>query len=193
MNTQLTLVHRSIWPKTVLRWLPTFLGFPLGGLAAKLIVGHVDAMAPAVAGGALSGAILGTVQWLGMRRTGPSPLRWIVATAAGFAVGLGAGAAAVDYQTDLGSLATQGAICGAAIGVAQAAVLYRRLGRIVLAWPATLAGLWALGWTITSSAGIDVEAQYTVFGSSGAIVVTAATSVLAIVLATASPRSVTRS
>jgi hypothetical protein len=99
----------------------------------------------------------------------------------------------VDYQTDLGSLATQGAICGAAIGVAQAAVLYRRLGRIVLAWPATLAGLWALGWTITSSAGIDVEAQYTVFGSSGAIVVTAATSVLAIVLATASPRSVTRS
>ena len=46
-----------------------------------------------------------------------------------------------------------------------------------------LSGLWALGWTITASAGIDVEAQYTVFGSSGAIVVTAATSILAVLLA----------
>jgi hypothetical protein len=193
MNAQLTLVRRSTWPKTALRWLPTFLGFPLGGLVAKLIVGHVDAIGPAVAGGALSGAILGAVQWLGMRRTGPSPVRWIVATAAGFALGLGAGAAAVDYQFDLGSLATQGAICGAVIGIAQAAVLYRHLGRIVLAWPVALAGLWALGWTITSSAGIDVEAQYTVFGSSGAIVVTAATSVLAIALAKAANGSGTAS
>jgi hypothetical protein len=69
------------------------------------------------------------------------------------------------------------------IGVAQAVVLYRLLGRIVVAWPALLAALWALGWTITASAGIDVEAQYTVFGSSGAIVVTAATSVLPFALA----------
>jgi hypothetical protein len=46
-----------------------------------------------------------------------------------------------------------------------------------------LAALWALGWTITSSAGIDVEAQYTVFGSSGALVVTALTSILPIELA----------
>jgi hypothetical protein len=69
------------------------------------------------------------------------------------------------------------------IGVAQATVLYRLLGRIVCVWPVLLSGLWALGWTITASAGIDVEAQYTVFGSSGAIVVTAATSVLPIALA----------
>ena len=46
-----------------------------------------------------------------------------------------------------------------------------------------LAGLWALGWTVTASAGIDVDAQYTVFGSSGALVVTAATSILPIALA----------
>jgi hypothetical protein len=62
-------------------------------------------------------------------------------------------------------------------------VLHSRVGRIVAGWPAVLAALWALGWTITSSAGIDVEAQYTVFGSSGAIVVTALTSVLPIELA----------
>jgi hypothetical protein len=50
-------------------------------------------------------------------------------------------------------------------------------------WPVFLAGLWALGWTITAAAGIDVEAQYTSFGSSGAIVVTAAMSILPIELA----------
>jgi hypothetical protein len=177
-----TLAQPLRWPRIALRWMPTFVGFPLGGLTAKLIVGRVDDLGPAIAGGALSGAILGLAQWLGMRRTGPSPELWIIATATGFAVGLGAGAAAVGYHTNLGALATQGAICGAVIGAAQAVVLYRRLGRIVLAWPAALAGLWTLGWTITSSAGIDVDAQYTVFGSSGAIVVTAATSVLAIVL-----------
>jgi hypothetical protein len=186
MNTTTTstaIAQSSTWPKIALRWMPTFLGFPIGGEAAKLIVGHVDGVGPAIAGGAISGIALGTAQWLGMRRTGPSPLLWILATTAGFAVGLAAGAGAVDYRTNIGSLATQGAICGAIVGVAQATVLYRLLGRIVVAWPAALAALWALGWTITTAAGIDVEAQYTVFGSSGAIVVTAATSILPILLA----------
>ena len=162
--------------------MPTFLGFPAGGLAAE-VVGPVDSVASAVLGGAITGAVLGFAQWLGMRHTGPSPIRWIVATCVGFAVGLGVGSAAVGYQTDTAALAVQGAICGVVIGAAQAGVLYRQLGRIVWAWPAVLAGLWALGWTITASAGIDVEAQYTVFGSSGALVVTAATSILPIELA----------
>lgn len=177
-----SITRASSWPGTALRWMPTFLGFPLGGYTAHLIVGPIDAVAPAIVGGAITGAILGFVQWLGMRRTGPSPVRWVVATAAGFAVGLGAGAAAVGYDTNTGALALQGAVCGAAVGAAQAVVLHRQLGRIVLVWPAFIAGLWAFGWTITASAGIDVESQYTVFGSSGALVVTAATAVLAIAL-----------
>jgi hypothetical protein len=166
-----------------LRWMPTFLGFPAGGLAAKTLVGPVDDLAAALLGGALTGAILGLAQWLGMRRGAPSPEAWIVATTIGFAVGLGAGASVVDFETTTGALAVQGAICGTAIGVAQAVVLRRRLGPIAWAWPVALAGLWALGWTITASAGVDVEAQYTVFGSSGAIVVTAATAILPILLA----------
>ncbi len=176
------IVSRS-WPQIALRWMPTFLGFPLGGYTAHLVVGPVDAVGPAIVGGAISGAILGFAQWLGMRRTGPAPVRWVVATAVGFAFGLGAGAAAVGYDTNISALAAPGAICGAAIGVSQAVVLHRRLGRLVWAWPAVLAGLWALGWITTASAGIDVESQYTVFGSSGALVVTAGTSVLAITLA----------
>jgi hypothetical protein len=175
--------QRKGWPKIALRWLPTFLGFPLGGLAAKLVVGPIDALAPAIVGGAITGIVLGAAQWLGIRRDGPTPIRWIVATAVGCAVGLGSGAAVVGYRTGTSELATQGAICGAAIGAAQASVLYSRLGRIVWAWPVVLAVAWALGWTITASAGVDVESHYSVFGASGAVVVTAATSILAILLA----------
>jgi hypothetical protein len=32
------------------------------------------------------------------------------------------------------------------------------------------AALWALGWTVTTLAGIDVERQYMAFGASGALV-----------------------
>jgi hypothetical protein len=188
-TTTNTVTQSRSWAKIALRWMPTFLGFPAGGLIAE-VVGRVDSPGPATAGGAITGAILGFAQWIGMRRTGLSPAAWIIATAAGFAVGLGLGAAAAGYHTNTGALATQGAICGAVIGAAQAAVLCRRLGRIVLAWPVVLAGLWALGWTITASAGIDVEAQYTTFGASGALVVTAAMSILPIELARRGHRDV---
>lgn len=180
-TTSSTEVQSTSWMKIVWRWMPTFLGFPLGGLLAEL-VGHVDDLGAAIGGGAISGAILGLAQWLGMRRTGPPPELWVIATAIGFAAGLGAGASAVDFKTNIASLATQGAICGFIVGSLQAAVLYRKLRGLALAWPPVVAGLWALGWTITSLAGIDVEKQYTTFGSSGALVVTAATSVLAIAL-----------
>jgi len=170
--------------RSALRWMPTFVGFPLGGLLAEL-VGPVDGVGHAVAGGALTGTILGVVQWLSVRRNGPPPEAWVGATAIGLAAGLGVGASVVDFDTDTRSLALQGAICGAAVGAAQAAVLYRRLGPVVLGWPVALAGIWALGWTITASIGVDVDAHYTVFGSSGALVVTALTSVIAIALAAA--------
>ncbi len=63
----------------------------------------------------------------------------------------------MDFQTTTGALAVQGAICGGVIGIAQAIVLQRRLGRVRDRLATSLAGLWALGWTITASAGVDVE------------------------------------
>lgn len=171
---------------SALRWLPTFLGFPLGGVLAELVAGPVDGIVPALLGGAITGTVLGAVQAWGMGSSGPSPARWIGATALGLIAGLAAGAATVDYGTSTGALAVQGAICGLAIGAAQASVLR---GRGAVLWAPALSALWALGWAITSSIGVDVESQYTVFGSSGAIVVTAATVALPLLLARGTLRS----
>jgi hypothetical protein len=171
-----------------LRWLVTFLGFPLGGLLSEL-VGPVDAPGAAIAGGVLSGLTVGAVQAWALRPERIAPGPWIVATAVGFGVGLGIGAAAVDYGTSAGDLAVQGAVCGLAVGLAQALVLRARVGAVAFVWAPALAGVWALGWTITSAIGVDVERQYTVFGSSGAIVVTLLTMVLPFALARADVRS----
>jgi hypothetical protein len=52
----------------------------------------------------------------------------------------------------------------------------RRLGplrwtpvRYRVAWAAAIPVLWALGWTLTTLAGVDVDKQYTIFGSAGAV------------------------
>ena len=163
------------------RWMVTFTGFPLGGFAALVVAGPIDAAGPAVIGGALTGAVLGAVQWWGAGRGLPAR-SWILATAVGLSIGLTIGASAVDFATDLGSLVVQGAVCGLAVGLAQAVVLYRWLGRLALVWPMFLAASWAAGWAITTSIGVRVEEQFTVFGSAGAIVVAALTTVLPLAL-----------
>ena len=58
-----------------------------------------------------------------------------------------------------------------------------RIGRTALAWPAYLAGVWAVGWTVTSLIGVKVSDQFIVFGSSGALVAALFTAVLPVVLA----------
>ncbi len=149
------------------RWMLGFLGFPIGGLVAMTTIGAIDSTVAALAGGALTGAILGAVQ--SFASPALPRLSWIAATAIGLSGGLAIGATVVDFDTSLGALAVQGAICGASIGLAQATVLTRSttLGRRRSAlWVPFLAACWALGWTITTSAGVDVERQYTVFGAS---------------------------
>ena len=171
------------WRRSAARWLPTFVGFPLGGFLSELIAGPVDGLAPALAGGAITGAILGAVQAWSLRPTGLPPRAWTVATALGLTAGLAIGSAAVGYDTGTADLVIQGAICGVLVGAAQATVLRTLLGRLAILWAPALGALWALGWAITASIGVDVETQYPVFGSSGAVVVTALTAVLPALLA----------
>jgi hypothetical protein len=84
--------HRALLDgRALLRWIPTFLGFPLAGLAARAVAGNIDRPSSAAIGGLAAGAVLGAVQSLGApSRTAPRT-RWMLATALGMAVGLTAG------------------------------------------------------------------------------------------------------
>jgi hypothetical protein len=164
--------------RALLRWMISFAGFPLGGAAAFLLFGPVDDLAAALTGGLVTGAVLGAVQAWALGDARPRATTWTLATAIGLMAGLALGASMVDYRTGLGDLALQGAVCGLLLGIAQATVLLPRLGLLALGWPAVLSGIWALGWVVSTSIGIRVDEQFTVFGSSGALVATALTAVL---------------
>lgn len=163
-------------------WMVTFIGFPLGGVAAQLIAGPVDSSRAALLGGLVTGAVLGAFQVWGIGRNRPPVAPWIAATAIGLMVGLGIGATVVDYDTSLTALVIQGAVCGLAVGLAQGLLLLPRLGLLALAWPPALGAIWAAGWAVTTSVGVEVDQQFTVFGSSGAVVVTVLTAVLPLVI-----------
>ena len=160
--------------KTLWLWAASFLGLPIGGYIAHLIVGPVDATWVAVAAGAITGAIVGAGQWLALRRIGIDA-RWILATAFGLALGVAITYLIFGYETSIADLATLGAISGLAIGVAQFPLLAQ--GPLATAprtasvwWAPITAAAWAIGWTVSASIGIDVESRWAVFGASGAIV-----------------------
>jgi hypothetical protein len=70
-----------------------------------------------------------------------------------------------------------GALTGAALGVAQAAALPAQTRRRWL-WAVAMPPLWALGWMVTTLAGIPVEEQVTIFGASGAVTFSALSGLL---------------
>jgi hypothetical protein len=147
----------------------SLLAFPLAGYAGWGISGHVDALMPALLGGAITGAGVGLVQWLFLRRLlDVSPI-YIAVTSVALAVGLAMGAAVVGYETATAQLAVMGAISGAFVGVAQGVVLRDRFS-LWQAWMAAMPPLFAIGWTVSASIGVDVANQFTVFGASGSIV-----------------------
>ena len=173
-------------PRIIGRWMISFAGFPLGGFLAMILTGPVDSTTSALAGGIVTGAVLGLVQAWALRLDRRQLTAWTLATALGLAAGLTLGASIVDFGTGMGDLAVQGAVTGAAVGLAQAVVLRSRTGDVALAWPMYLAATYALGWVITTAGGIAVEDQFTTFGSFGALTVTLLTSVLPVLLATRS-------
>jgi hypothetical protein len=155
------------------RWAAVALAFPLAGYAGWAISGPVDAVAAALVGGALTGAGLGAVQWWAADGALGRAAAWIGASAAGYAVGLAAGAALVGYDTDIGALAVMGLVSGAVLGAAQGLVLARDQNhQLAVAWAVAMPVLLALGWCATTGIGISVEDQFTVFGAAGALVFT---------------------
>jgi hypothetical protein len=107
--------------------------------------------------------------------------RWVPATSLGMGVGLLAGAAVVGYDTSPPDLALMGAITGVALGVAQAAAL--PLGtRSRWVWAVAMPFLWALGWSVTTLIGYEVDKQVTIYGASGALAFCALSGLLLIFL-----------
>ena len=175
MSTRSPAAMSLLDPRTAkglwLRWLPTFVGFIAGGAIAIAVTGPVTTLTAALGGGAIAGAILGAGQWLALRGRLSKVEWWIPATAVGQAVGLAAGATLVGYRTGLQDLAIQGAITGLGVGVLQALVLRPHMATWFW-WAIAMPPLWALGWIVTTMAGIAVDQHFTNFGASGAIVVT---------------------
>ena len=159
------------------RWLGTFVGFPLAGVAARAVAGDIDTAGAAAIGGLAGGAVLGAVQVGIGGIDADDRLRWIGATTVGLGVGLTIGAGAVGYDTDTASLVAMGAVSGAAVGLAQAvSVPMRSIDRVL--WALATPALWAGGWLITSQVIVDADRQHAMFGSSGALAVSAAAGVL---------------
>lgn len=148
-------------------WTAGFLAFPVAGIAGGALAGPVDDLLAALVGGAVTGLVVGAGQSLAGRGI-VAPARWVPATAVGVALGLALGAAAVGYRTGLADLAVMGLLTGLPLGVAQALALPRSVRRRWL-WALTTPLLWGLGWVVTTLVGVDVEAQYTIFGSTGAV------------------------
>jgi hypothetical protein len=155
------------------QWALVALAIPIAGLIGWAVGGPVDAPSAALVGGALTGAGLGAAQWLAAKSALGDGRIWIATTALAYALGLLAGAAAVGYETDIGSLAVMGAINGLILGPAQGLALLRQgRRRLALTWAPAMPILLALGWTATTLIGVDVDEQFTVFGAMGAIVFT---------------------
>ncbi|CAN5747520.1 hypothetical protein BH18ACT11_BH18ACT11_31200 [soil metagenome] len=157
-----------------LYWMLAFLGFPLGGFLAVLVVGSVEGVLFAALAGALAGSVIGAAQFLALRgrlAVGPG---WILATAFGLGLGNAIGAALTGAGTSIGALIVTGIAAGTAVGISQWALLRRRVAAAIL-WPPVVAAAWPIGWTVTWSIGVDVERGYAVFGASGALVFAAIT------------------
>jgi hypothetical protein len=163
--------------KAWLLWTAGFLAFPIAGILAEALTGRINDAGSALIGGLIAGAVIGTGQWLLARRLLGNPQTWIPATAVAMSVGLAVGAWAVGYGTSLGELALMGFITGIPLGVAQAYLLRDRLANAWV-WAAAMPLLWALGWTVTTAGGIDVDRQFAVFGAYGAITFMALSGVL---------------
>ena len=168
--------RRGSFGWTWLIWTAGFLAFPVAGLAGRFVAGRVDAPIAAAAAGLVTGAVIGAGQWF-VSRGRLQPLPWIVASALGMGAGLLLGATVVRFETSLGDIAVMAALTGLGLGLAQTLALPGRTRRRWW-WAAAMPFLWALGWVVTTLAGIPAEEQFTIFGASGAVTFSALSGLL---------------
>ena len=154
-------------------WAAIALAIPIAGYIGWGVSGPVDAPAAALIGGLITGAGIGAAQWFAAKDAFGDARAWIATSAVAYGAGLVVAAAAVGYNTDIGSLAAMGAITGVFLGVGQGIALAQQgRKRLAVVWTAVMPVLLAMGWAASTLIGVDVAEQFTVFGASGAIVFT---------------------
>jgi hypothetical protein len=155
-------------------WGAAFLGFPIGGAAATALVGPIETAGESVVGGVVVGAVVGAAQWLVLRRRLPLSPLWVAATAGSMAAGMLVGNVLLGNDTSMSPLLLRGLMAGAAIGLAQTAVLWGVL-RTPIVWAVVVTLGWPLAWAVSAAIGLDLTWNWAVFGSSGALVFQLAT------------------
>jgi hypothetical protein len=151
-------------------WSGAFISFPIGGLAAEVLVGAVDNVADGFIGGAVAGLVIGLGQWLVLRQTHGLKAWWIAATTLGMAVGLSLAVALFGSATSLNQIVVRALVTGSILGLAQGAVMSRRLS-ITSLWTVVVTGSFTLSWIVTSGVITNsLSNGYAIFGASGALV-----------------------
>lgn len=156
----------------LIRWTPTFLAFPLGGLLAKLIFGSASSIAKSVGGGLIVGLIVGLIQYLSLKKYGVTS-SWVIASATALTIAVLINSYVFSFKFDTASLAGSGLVAGLLVGSAQSLSQSREF-KFVLLWTISTAIAWSIAWFVTSKVIVDPETQYHIFGSSGALLATLA-------------------
>jgi hypothetical protein len=154
----------------LIRWIPTLLAFPIGGGLSKLIFGGASTFSKSVGGGVIVGLIVGLLQFLALNKFGITK-SWIAATAIATTIAAIFNSLAFNFKFDTVSLTGSGLIAGLLVGISQALSQSRDI-KFAFIWSISMAIAWSLAWFITSKVIVDPEAQYQIFGSSGALVAT---------------------
>lgn len=151
-------------------WVLAFLGFPIGGLIASLVLGRMDNPLEAFIGGGIAGIVIGLAQYLALRQRLPVDWRWIVLTGAGLALGVGLSTAIFGAGTSLESVLLRAPLTGLLLGIAQWYLLRVHV-RSGWWWIPVITAIFTAAWFITAQViGLSLEQGFYVFGASGAIV-----------------------
>jgi len=154
----------------LIRWVPTLLAFPIGGALAKLAFGGASNLGKSVGGGLIVGITVGLIQFVALKKFGINT-SWIAATAIATVLAAVINSYAFSFKFDSASLTGSGLVAGLLVGISQSLSQTRDI-KFVLVWTVSTMVAWALAWFITSKVIVDPEAQYQIFGSSGALIAT---------------------
>jgi hypothetical protein len=157
--------------KLLLRWIATFLAFPIAGFLAALALGPIRELLPAAVAGAMVGALLGLAQWWALRPIGVT-FDWAWSTAVALMFASPIAWALIGYSSSVLALTTWGLIAGIIVGLSQALSQRLQVSKSLI-WATLVSAAWGLAWFISANVIVDAESNYAIFGSTGAVVATA--------------------